>query len=501
MRSLSILFVFISFSASGQNWEWAVSAGGSQEDVSNEITLDGLGNIYVTGWFGSDTMFFEDDTIYSNGERDMFLSKYNSFGELTWVKSGGGTGNEWCYGITHDYLNNSYVVGTFEEEAFFSDTSLISSGGSDGFIIKYDSSGQLVWAKELGGIDYDGIYSITADSSGTFFITGWFSNTIIIDDTTLISSGGADIFIAKFDNTGKNIWAQKAGGFNFDVGHEIRLDNTSSSLFVTGAFQNEAIFSGSTLISNGDLDFFFVKYDTSGTLLWAKQGGSIGQDFPWDMDIGNDNSMYVSGQAEFISEFEGTILNEPAWVIIKYSNSGQLQWAKSIGYIGIGVDKSDNSFLSGNTKYDSAGTVLFVLPTDALNTNDFCFDADGSAYILGRLWETSSFDNVFLTSNGDIDVYLAKLNPSVTVSESKIDTFEIYPNPATSSITIELPASATFKNAELSIQTISGQVVFQSASALGGPKSAIDISVFSKGLYLIKVRAGDEVVVRKVVVE
>jgi hypothetical protein len=75
----------------------------------------------------------------------------------------------------------------------------------------------------------------------------------------------------------------------------------------------------------------------------------------------------------------------------------------------------------------------------------------------------------------------------------------IYPNPATTTFTIEFPASANFKTAELSIQTISGQLVFQ--SAIQNPKSAIDISAFSKGLYLFKVQAGDEVVVKKVVVE
>ncbi len=75
----------------------------------------------------------------------------------------------------------------------------------------------------------------------------------------------------------------------------------------------------------------------------------------------------------------------------------------------------------------------------------------------------------------------------------------IYPNPASTTITLEFPASANFKTAELSIETITGQLVFQ--SAIQNPKSAIDISAFSKGLYLFKVRAGEEVVVRKVVVE
>lgn len=498
MRCLTILFVAFSFSATCQNWGWAISGGGSGEDYAPKVIADYQENLYVIGWFSSDTVFFENDTLFTNGMRDIFICKYSSAGNLIWSQSGGGIESEWCYGISCDYSGNSYVVGTFQGEAYFQDTSIISNGDVDGFILKYNSSGQLIWAKQIGGPGYDGIYSIAADSTGNFFVTGWFSNTLIIDDTTLTSSGGADIFIAKFDSSGNNSWSVRAGSADSDRGTSIVLDKTATNLFITGDYKEDCTFSNTTVLNSGDLDIFFAKYDTSGTFGWVRHGGGTGQDFPWDMGIANDNSIYVATQCQFSSDFEGTTINDGGWVTAKYSNSGQLHWVKPIGGSGIGVDKYTGAFFTSIYKYDSTGTELFALPTDALNFRDYIFDENGSAYILGSLWETSFFDNIFLTSNGDIDVYLAKLNPSVPVSENlNYSSINIYPNPATNQINIELAVGSP--KALVEVYNPFGQLVYQ--SAIRNSKSAISVEGFSKGLYLFKVRAGDEVVVSKVVVE
>jgi hypothetical protein len=87
----------------------------------------------------------------------------------------------------------------------------------------------------------------------------------------------------------------------------------------------------------------------------------------------------------------------------------------------------------------------------------------------------------------------------VSISLDTLSLLNIYPNPATSSVTFEFPASPTFKNAELSILTITGQVVNQ--TSIQNLQTTIDVSGYSKGLYLFKVQTGDEVVVKKVIVK
>ncbi len=115
-----------------------------------------------------------------------------------WAKQAGGTRFTGGYGIALDGSANSYVVGDFSGTITFgTSTSLTSAGSGDVFVAKYDSAGNLAWAKSAGGTGNDVPGGIAVDGSGNSYVTGFFSGTATFGSITLTSAGTGDVFVAK----------------------------------------------------------------------------------------------------------------------------------------------------------------------------------------------------------------------------------------------------------------------------------------------------------------
>ncbi|MGH8564958.1 MAG: SBBP repeat-containing protein, partial [Gammaproteobacteria bacterium] len=142
--------------------------------------------------------------------------------ELVWARQAGGTSSDEARGIGVDGSGNSYVTGRFRDTATFgpgetNETMLTSAGGNDVFVAKYDSLGDLVWAKRAGGTSDDDGRGIAVDGSGNSYVTGFFPDTATFgpgetNETMLTSAGGNDVFVAKYDSLGDLVWAKRAGG-------------------------------------------------------------------------------------------------------------------------------------------------------------------------------------------------------------------------------------------------------------------------------------------------
>ena len=138
-----------------------------------------------------------------------------------WVEKSGGPGNDYGYGIAVDGAGNSYVAGSFNGSATFGETSVISQGGADIFIAKYDNGGNLLWVRSAGGATNDAASAVAVDGSGNCYVTGVFQGTATFGNTSLTSAGGPDIFIAKYDSAGNFVWARQAGGSSDDRGYAV----------------------------------------------------------------------------------------------------------------------------------------------------------------------------------------------------------------------------------------------------------------------------------------
>ena len=239
---------------------WARKASGATWNNDFSIAADSSGNVYVTGSF-SDTATFDSTILASIGESDIFIAKYDTDGNVLWVRQSGGSMADLGYGIAVDLSGNVYVTGFFQDMATFDSTSLASVGGYDIFIAKYDTDGNVLWVRQSGSSINDYGQSIAADSSGNVYITGFFQDTATFDSTSLTSIGESDIFIAKYDTDGNVVWVRKAGSSNWDKGYGIAVDSVEN-VYVTGFFQDTATFGTTSITGSGGTEMFITKLDS-----------------------------------------------------------------------------------------------------------------------------------------------------------------------------------------------------------------------------------------------
>ncbi|MFC2087896.1 CARDB domain-containing protein, partial [Bacteroidota bacterium] len=140
------------------------------------------------------------------------------------------------------------------------------------YIVKYDSNGNVLWAKSIGGSDTDYGKSIVTDTSSNIYVTGYYySSTLFIEDTILVNNGGADIFIVKYDSIGNMFWAKSVGGNSGDGASSI-TSYASGNLYLTGHFSSSSITFGTTTLSRiGSYDFYLAKLSVLSDLVIDNQ--------------------------------------------------------------------------------------------------------------------------------------------------------------------------------------------------------------------------------------
>lgn len=405
--SLFLLLFFISSSIFSQviNLEWAYSSGGNSYDNGRAIVSDASGSIYIIGTFQSTVDFDPSPAFFnltSNGINDVFIKKMDINGVLIWAVSIGNTQDDYGHSIALDAAGNVYVTGTFEGTVDLDPgagtANYTSNGLEDIFTLKLDANGNFVWANSFGGTMSDVSNSIALDGMDNVYTTGKFEGTIDLDPSAgtsnFTSNGASDIFVQKLDAAGSFIWANSIGGALGDNSHSIDTD-AAGNVFITGLYQGMVDFDPGVATFNvasaGDFDAFVQKMDPTGGFLWVTTIGDVTSDGGQAITIDISDNVYSTGV------FQGTVDFDPSGTnfditsngdydsyIQKLDNNGVFVWATSIG--GVTPDGGH-----------------------AITT-----DAAGNVYSAGVFQGTVDFDPsgaIFnLTSNGDYDVYVQKLD-------------------------------------------------------------------------------------------
>ncbi len=218
-----------------------------------------------------------------------------------WAKSAGGTGTGGGegYSVSTDVSGNVFFAGDFSRSTItFGTYTLTKAGpGSAVFIAKYDANGNVLWAKSAGGQSGDGAYSVSTDTSGNAFITGYFSSpTIVFGTYTLTNAGSSSLFLTKYDINGNVLWAKSAGGSGIDFATGVSA-TANGSVFITGVLSSPTLAFGTTTLTNssGNDAIFIVKYDPSGNVLWAKSAGGISNDESYAVSTDTNNNVFITG--------------------------------------------------------------------------------------------------------------------------------------------------------------------------------------------------------------
>ena len=557
LDSIGTINTFIvKYNANG-NVIWACSIGGDSRGTS--ITTDRTGNCYITGYFMGNTIHLGSITLLNSGGNDLFILKLDVNGSVLWAKSAGSSAIDQGFGIAADENGNSYVTGNFADSINFGSQTLTSSGVEDIFIVKYDSVGTEVWAKSAGGINNDYSTSVVIDESGNSYITGYFSSTsLIIGSTTLTNTGSWDIFRIKYDNQGNVVWAKSEGGTNDDEGKSISVD-VNGNTYVTGRFVSSSIsFGNTTLNSSGYFNTFIAKYDTNGNPLWAKAAGSsegVGISSNITGNIYVTGYFYSS-----IINFSGITLTNDTTnftadiFVVKYDTTGTILWAKSAGgsksdhVASISLDVSGNCYFTGfftsqpitfasnsfiadssdvfiaklkdncfayyQTTYDSITNnfTLIVDPTTATLATSYHWDfGDGTTSNLAsptHTYATNSLYNVCMTiytASGDSCTYCHVLgidtagnvvrsggftlnvNNNTTVGLNQVtnnSNITISPNPFTSQTTISISSTNNQQLTTLIVSDVLGNVIKN--IRFSGKQYVLEKGDLSAGIYFVQ---------------
>ena len=464
--------MFIAKYDAAGNVLWAKSAGGSNEDYAVSISIDNSGNAYVAGHFKSSSITFGSNTLTNSGPPygDFFLVKYDASGNALWARSASGsTSSDAINAVFADNSGNIFATGHFQSASItFGSTTLTNtaSPNQDIFVVKYGTSGNVVWAKSIGGSDNDVGSSVATDANGNLFASGYFaSSSIAFGSNTLTnaSSGTNDMFIAKYDTSGNVVWAKNAGGNNDDYAVSASVDN-SGNAYMAGHFKSISVTFGSNTLTNSGPpygDLFLVKYDASGNSLWARSAsGSTSSDAINSVAADIFGGVYITGhfQSSSITFGSATLTNSSSSqeiFVARYDGSGNGLWAKSVGNTANNVGNS----VSAN----SAGSVFVG--------GQFT----GSGITFGSTTLTNS-------NTGTNDLYVAKLAGTEGIEEIGGLNFSIYPNPFFSQTTIK--TDKNLRDAALTVYNLYGQVVKQIKN-ISGQVITLHRDNLPSGLYFI----------------
>ena len=264
-------------------WLWAsrAGAGGTGSDAGSSVAMDGSGNVYVTGDY-SGTATFGALTLSSAGFGDVFVAKLSAAGTWLWASRAGGSSNgDSGHSLTVDGNGNVVVTGYFYSTiATFGATTLTNAGaGADVFVAKLSAAGLWLWATRAGGANYDNGTSVAVESSGNILVGGYIDGTVSFGTTTLTGMGLTDAFVAKISAAGVWLWATSVGNNGDEMTNSVAVDG-SGNVVTTGNFTSPTLAFGSTVLTRlgGGANALFISRQTQVPTLssFAQTAGAPG---------------------------------------------------------------------------------------------------------------------------------------------------------------------------------------------------------------------------------
>ena len=297
--------------------EWQKCLGGTSWDYAKSIQQTSGGGFIVAG----ETWSNDGDVSGNHGIVDSWIVKLNSSGDIIWQKCFGGTDDDVAFSIQQT-SDGGFIVagGTWSNDGDMSG----NHGGSDAWVVKLNSSGDIIWQKCFGGTNVDQAFSIQQTSDGGFIVAGGtFSN----DGDVSGNHGIVDSWIVKLNSSGDIIWQKCFGGTDDDVAFSIQ--QTSDGGFIVAGYtsSNDGDVSG----NHGSWDSWVVKLNSSGDIEWQKCLGGTDNDEAKSIQQTSDGGYIVAGETwSNDGDVSGNHGNSDYWVV-KLNSSGDIEWQKCLG--------------------------------------------------------------------------------------------------------------------------------------------------------------------------
>ncbi|MEC9473533.1 MAG: SBBP repeat-containing protein, partial [Actinomycetota bacterium] len=384
--------------------------------------------LVVVGWGSSASAW---DTTAGND---------TNYGSITF----GGTNHDGSYEVAVDGAGNVYTTGYFRNTVDFGAGNVTSAGNADVFVTKLNAAGAHQWTTTFGGTGNDYGHGVAVDGSGNVHVTGYFQNTVDFGAGNVTSAGQDDVFVTKLNAAGAHQWTTTFGGTGNDNGHGVAVDG-SGNVYTTGNFKNTVDFgAGNVTATGGNNDVFVTKLNSSGAHQWTTTFGNISGDQGYGVAVDSSGNVYATGVFGNTVNFGAgnvTAAGNSDVFVTKLNSSGVHQWTTTFGgtgvdySYGVAVDGDSNVYTTGwfyGTVDFGAGNVtsagqadVFVTKLNAAGAHQWtttfggtgvdhgwsvAVDGSGNVYTTGRFEGTVDFGAGNVTSAGSHDVFVTKLN-------------------------------------------------------------------------------------------
>jgi hypothetical protein len=496
MRVLPVLLLILSTSsllADPLEPLWCFKFGDAGADVMVALEVASDDRIYVTGDF-TGGLDLGGEQLVSQGEYDIFLAAFSSEGLHLWSRSFGDFGNDKVRDLVVDDDGNVIIVGDFFYGINFGGGELYSAGDKDAFIAKYNGNGHHLWSAHFGDANYQSASCVEVDSNGHLFLAGPYLGTMNFGGTDISSFDGQDLFLASLDADGSHLWSQSIWGFGDQWVFDLDMIE-GSDLAMAGSLEGYMYIGNEALASQGDLDAYLLLISpATGALSWGQAFGVNGDqearclaiqetgdiifagDFEYGISLGDNAHNSAGGRDLFLASLsENGLFN---WSQSFGDDAGQYAEALAVGPYGeIGF----TGFVDGGVDFgggviDGAGYFDIFMATfgpDGSHRSSALYgdqsDQRGidvavdsaNQFVLGSWFfgycDFYCYSGGFISA-GNADMALVKYqrDPTATPSPSMLANLSAYPNPFNpkTEIRFHLEESA---NLELDIYDLAGR--------------------------------------------
>lgn len=478
------------------NFVWVKGIGGNLgSDVAKAVVCDpsGNGNIFITGDFIG-TVDFDPGAAIANlssaGSNDNFVLKFDKDGNYIWARAIRGSSNAGSNFLAVDPngSGNIYVTGLFTGTADFDPGTgvfnLSSNGSFDIFVLKLNGEGDFVWARSVGGDNFDVAYHLALDTinGGHIYLTGRFRTTVDFDPGTgthmVTASGVDDIYILKLNQNGDFVWVNDLGGMGYGEGNALVVDQQiDGGLYLAGRIGGGTVdldpgMGVYNLTSVGVTDLVVCKFDKNGNFLWASQMGGTGSETNATALVKKGGQLYVVGFFSNTIYFNNNSANAAISagntdvLVLKLDDLGNFKWAKEMGGLAYDIGLS--------MALDDQG--MLHITGDYFSKSIACGQE-----------EIFNFDSTSIT----VDVFIAKLNANLTATEDdqSDQKISVYPNPTTDFINIRIN---DFPETEYQICLLNslGVVVYNTRFTVR--EFQLNMQLLPDGIYHLRIHENDQ---------
>jgi hypothetical protein len=363
-----------------------------------------------------------------------------------WSKSYGDELQQEANAVVVDVFGNVFVTGVFEGSIDLGGGAVTAAGGQDIFVAKYDTDGVYQWGTRYGDQSNQSGNGIALDPTGNVVVVGTVAGGAEFGGEFLQAQGSSDIFIARFSTDGEHQFSALYGGTGVEQPTDVVVD-ASGEVFICGVFNQDVDFGGGARTTVGGRDLFLVKLSPEGEWRWDLATGSVADEWVYGLAVGADGRVAFTGTSQGQLDFgggplplPGTTPNDNAF-LVSFSGNGQHQWSVGLGddsserghgvafsgteLLTIGSFSGNIDFGAGITRQSSGNFDIYVARYDssggALWAQSFGVSGeqqgyrvapakDGSILIAGDFREVVTFGGDQLTSAGEYDIYVARLD-------------------------------------------------------------------------------------------